>query len=243
MKILKFTLPLVTFFLLSEAFAGTSAQDLVIKADEGRMPPGNITFQSSVEDFENGTSVRETRYKVLNKGGEKSLVETIFPERQAGRKLLMDEDNLWFYTPDIKRPARVSMQQKLTGEVANGDLARTNFSGDYEASLGGKETVGGKETYRLNLKAKNTGVTYSKIDYWVGVKDRLPMKAVFYAVSGKVLKSAEYTEVKNVLGKKCVTKTVFTDFIDKGRRSILIYSGHKRSKFTSATFSKEALGD
>jgi outer membrane lipoprotein-sorting protein len=224
------------------AFA-LSADDIVLKADAGRLPPGSITFMSSVEDFENGSSVRETKYKVLNKGREKSLVETVFPERQAGRKLLMDDDNLWFYTPDIKRPARVSMQQKLTGEVANGDLARTNFSGDYDAVLAGKEKAGGKEAYKLHLKAKNSGVTYSKIDYWVGVKDNLPIKAVFYAVSGKVLKEAQYSDVKNVLGRKCVTKTTFTDFVDKGRKSVLKYSGHKRSKFSNATFSKESLSE
>lgn len=243
MKNLIRTVALAVLLFTFSARAEMSADDLVQRADAGRVPPGSITFLSQVEDFENGERVRETRYKVLNKGREKSLVLTTYPERHAGRKLLMDDENLWFYTPDIKKPARVSMQQKLTGEVANGDMARTNFAGDYDATMAGKEKVGGQEAFKLHLKAKRENVTYSKIDYWIGVKSMLPVKAVFYAVSGKVLKEAEYTGVKMVMGKKCVTKTIFTDFIDKGRKSVLLYSGHKKSSFSNSTFSKESLSE
>lgn len=219
------------------------ADKVVYKADEGRMPPGLVVFTSSVKDLENGSEVRETRFRVHNKSREKSLVETIYPERQKGRKLLMDNENLWFSTPDVKRPVKVSMQQRLTGEVANGDLARTNFSGDYSAKLVGKETVNGKEVLRLALKAKRSGVTYSKIDYWVRDGDYIPIKAIFYAVSGKPLKSAQYTDIRNMLGKNVITKTVFTDALDKGRKSILVYSNHNFADVPDSFFSKESLGE
>jgi len=215
----------------------------VAAADTGRIPPGSIVFNSTVKDYRGDAVVRETRYQVYNKDREKSLVKTIFPERQSGRKLLMDNDNLWFYTPDIKRPTRVSMQQKLTGEVANGDLARTNFSGDYGAKLVGIEDKGGQKNMHLALTANHKGVTYSKIDYWVTVKDVLPLRAIFYAVSGKKLKTAEYTNVQTVLGKKCVTVTTFTDALDTSRRSILTYSNFERTTIPASLLSKEGLSE
>lgn len=195
-----------------------------------------------MEDFEGGDSVRQTQYLVLNQGTESSLVETVLPERQAGRKLLMTEENMWFYTPDLKRPARVSAQQKLTGEVANGDLARTNFAEDYNAKIVGKEKINGKEAYKLLLTANHRDVTYAKIDYWVATKDLLPIKAVFFAVSGKPLKMADYGGLKQILGKPVLTRTVFTDAVDKNRKSVLVFSGHKRKRFSSSTFTKESLG-
>lgn len=233
---------LLLLFAAFSAFAEPDAKLLVKKADEGRVPPGSISFVSKVEDFENGGSVRETKYLVMTQGREKSLVETVFPERQSGRKLLMTDESMWFYTPDIRRAARVSPQQKLTGEVSNGDLARTNFYGDYEAKIVGKEKINGKTVYKLLLSANHRDVTYSRIDYWVGSDDHLPVKAIFYAVSGKPLKLADYGGVKSVLGRTCITRTTFTDAVDKSRKSVLTFSQHKRKKFSGETFAKESLG-
>ena len=153
----------------------------------------------------------------------------------------MDQDNLWLYTPNTKRPARVSMQQRLTGEISNGDLSRTNFSGDYDAKLIGTETVGGVETYHLSLKARRPNVTYSKVEYWIKTENCLPVKATFFAVSGRVLKNGIYLEPKEILGHKIVTRVEFSDAVNKQRKSILVYSGYARASFPDSTFSKESL--
>ena len=39
---------------------------------------------------------------------------------------------------------RLSLSQRLTGEVSNGDLARANFAGDYKPKLLRTETVDGR---------------------------------------------------------------------------------------------------
>lgn len=217
--------------------------EIVEKADEGRMPFPEMSFLAIAKDFEKGKLAHETRYQVLNKGREASLVTTIFPERQKDRKLLMKGNDLWLYTPDIKRAARVSMQQKLTGEISNGDLARTNYSGDYDAKLIGMETIKGKKAYHLDLKSKHSGVTYSRIEYWVQKDDHLPIKAVFYAVSGKVLKTGQYLDATDVLGKKCITKLHIIDALNTDRQSVLTYTKHKRVKISESDFNKERLGD
>lgn len=237
-------MPIFISFLLSPLLAyAISADKIVERADHGRMPEGLVAFTATVQDFEKGEKVRETKYKAHNKSREASLVETVSPERQRGRKLLMEGTNLWFYTPDIRRAARVSMQQKLTGEIANGDLLRTNFYGDYDATLVGSEKIDGKDAYRLSLKASREGVTYSKLDYWVSKGDFLPMKAVFYAVSGKVLKTGTFSEPKTVFGKPRITKFWVKDFIDPRKQSILIYSDYKRVKSAGNLFTKESLSE
>lgn len=220
-----------------------SADEIVAKADERRLPSGTLSFQVSVTDFEGRGEARKTRYKVLNKSKLASLVETTFPDRQQGRKLLMEDDNLWFYTPDIRRAARVSMQQKLTGEIANGDLSRTNLAGDYNAKLIGIKKIGNIEAYHLDLRAKNSGVTYSRLEYWVSKADFTPVKTVFYAVSGKVLKTGTFSETKNVLGQKCITKVTVRDALDPKRYSVMVYGNHQRERLPASVFSKESLGE
>ena len=47
----------------------------------------------------------------------------------------MKGHDLWIFLPTVSQPVRLSMSQRLTGQVANGDLARANFAGDYTAKL------------------------------------------------------------------------------------------------------------
>ena len=219
-----------------------TAEEIVLKADEGRIPPGPMTIQIRIEDFEKEEKIHETKYKTyVGADLAYSMVDTLFPERSQGRKLLMDHDNLWLFTPDVKRAVRVSMQQRLTGEISNGDLSRTNFAGDYDAELLGKEQMEGHDCYHLMLKAKRPSVTYAKVEYWVTTDDFLPVKSIFFALSGKPIKSGFYSEPKMVMGHKRVSVTKFYNAIDKKRYSVLTYSDHKKATIPQSFFSKERL--
>ena len=67
--------------------------------------------------------------------------------------------DMWIFTPNIKRPVRISLEQKLTGEVANGDIARTNFSEDYTPEIQSEENIGAVKAWKLNLKSKDKKTT------------------------------------------------------------------------------------
>jgi hypothetical protein len=49
----------------------------------------------------------------------------------------------------------MSLQQRLIGQVAYGDIARINFSGDYEPKLKEIEKIEDKAYYVLGLTAKD----------------------------------------------------------------------------------------
>ena len=49
--------------------------------------------------------------------------------------MLMKDYDMWLFTPNIKKPLRISLEQKLTGEVSYGDIAKTNYAEDYNAKL------------------------------------------------------------------------------------------------------------
>src|ERR1041385_2026847 len=58
-------------------------------------------------------------------------------------------------TTDNGRPKeeRLSLAQRLIGQVSNGDIARANFAGDYKAKLLGSEKLGNEMAYLLDLVA------------------------------------------------------------------------------------------
>lgn len=234
---------LLTYLAFAHAaFASTKADAILKRSDEGKMPGVTLSFQATVKEFKDKEMTKETRYDVKARGTS-AIIETVFPERQVGRKLIVDHDNMYIFTPDTQRPARVSMQQKLTGEVSNGDVARTDFAGDYSAELAGEEKIDGKDVYRLKLNAKRSGVTYSQIEYWVEAGTYLPIKAKFYSISGKLLKTGAYGARKPVLGRTRITQLTIVDALDPSHSSVLIYSKHKKINLPANYFAKENAND
>ncbi len=224
------------------ASATKSAQQIVLMADEARGPRGAFSMTAKVHDMQDGDS-KDSVFKISSLEKKFALIEQLEPPRQQGRKLLMREYDLWMFTANISRPTRISFEQRLTGEVSNGDLARTNFAEDYEATLQGEEKLAGQLCYKLALVARNKNVTYRKVVYWVSKDLKFPLQAEFYALSGKKLKTATYSEFKLVLGKKRMTKVTIVDALQKSRSSVLVFAKHKAEKFDEAVFSKEALGN
>lgn len=222
--------------------ASLSGDEIVKKADNMRLMKADVSFSVEITDLK-GTTTQKTQYRVFSKGSKLSRVETVFPERQAGRKLLMTDDGLWLFTPDIKRPTRVSMQQRLTGEVANGDIARTNFGDDYQAILKNEVKLNDRPAYLLELKKKRDEVTYSTIDYWVAKKNFAPIRAVFKTDGGKVLKMAEYKLPKTYLNQMMITKIEISGVLNKNQKSILIFKNYKKEKLDESFFNKESLNN
>jgi len=118
------------------------------------------TFNVTVTDQDNKKEVFHVSFKDVNH----SLTEQSEPERAKGRKLLMKDYDIWLFTPNIKRALRISLEQKLTGQVSNGDIARTNYAEDYDASLIKIEKRNGIDVYILELKAKNKKLPTARLN-------------------------------------------------------------------------------
>lgn len=220
-----------------------SADEIVKQADKARGPEGTFSFRVDVEDLDRNKLVTKTKYKVYSKNSVLTLIETQEPERLRGRKLLMHDNDLWLYLPSIRRPTRVSFQQKLTGEVANGDIARTLFARDYKATLLGTESIANKQCYKLKLHAINKEATYREIVYWVEMKTLFPVRMQCFAISGKLLKTGDYSEPKLVFKVKRASKLIISDALQPHRKSILRYAGYRKEKLDDSFFSKESLAE
>jgi outer membrane lipoprotein-sorting protein len=155
----------------------------------------------------------------------------------------MKKHDLWMFLPTLKKPTRVSFEQRLTGEVSNGDLARTNFASDYDSKLISEDKVDNKACYKLLLTANTKDVAYRQIVYWVEKNSYLPVQVKFYALSGKLLKTGKYSSVKHVLDKNRVTQLTITDALHGKRQSTLNYFDFKKTTYDDTFFSRESLSD
>jgi hypothetical protein len=127
----------------------------------------------------------------------------------------------------------------MSGQASNGDIAATNYAGDYEAELAGTENIDGEECHVLNLAAKHKRATYDKIRYWVSVKRVVGLKAEFYSVSGKLLKTArfEYGNTIEHEGKRIpfISKMIIRDALIDAE-TVMEFGTVKVKKIAAAEF-------
>lgn len=174
------------------AIAAPDAHNILKDSDQARGGglPGivwEIRLQS--RDGERNDEPQRILVKAVD---DSSVAETQEPVRFKGSKILQVDRNMWMTRPGLSKPIPISPRQRMSGQASNGDIAATNYAGDYEAELAGTENVGGEECHVLNLTAKHKRATYDKIRYWVSVKRVVGIKAEFYSVSGKLLKTATF---------------------------------------------------
>jgi len=220
---------------------GLTADEIVERADRIRNPGQSYYVLAQITSIRPDAEEKVEQYEVFVKGRDKTAVKTIYPKMQRGRNLLMRGYDLWFYLPNIRKPVRISLQQRLLGQVSNGDIARADFSGDYKASILRTELIDGIEYYVLNLLARNRKVTYHKILYWVNKNDYHPLKTEFYTLSDKLLKTCHFTEYKFVAGDFRPVKMVIEDNLLIGHESILEYFKIERRNFPDKIFNKNYL--
>jgi outer membrane lipoprotein-sorting protein len=221
--------------------AQPSAQEILLRADEVRFPHEGVEVAVQVRTFDQGRPTEHRSYKILSKGNENTLVLTLEPAADRGQILLMKGHDLWLYLPRVSQPVRLSMAQRLTGQVANGDIARANFSGDYNPKLVGTETAGNERLYVLDLTAVDRRVTYHRVRYWVRQQDFRPYKAEFYSISNRLLKTCRYEQFRTLGGRVRPSRLVLADAVNKGVESTMDYSDMKLRQIPDQVFTKEYL--
>lgn len=234
------------YFLNSAAQVDVSKEEklaieIVQKADQIRFPAEGFQMDVAVANS-NGGQVTDTRqYRVLSKGNENTVVMVMEPAVDRGQIMLMKGRDLWIFLPNVSQPVRLSLAQRLTGQVANGDIARANFAGDYTPKIVRTEKIDGEDHYVLELTAVDRSVTYHRVLYWVKQKTFAPHKAEFYSLSDRLLKTARYENYQTMAGRARPTRLVMHDALRKGEESVLEYSGMVPRQLDDKIFTRDYL--
>lgn len=226
----------------------TDADAILAGADGYR----NFKDQSFTFDLELRASTAGSKEKVFGlaveiKDPHTSLVRYVSPATERGKALLMSDNNLWFQSPNNQKPIRITPQQRLLGEASNGDVASTDFSGDYQPRLLGIETAEGKRSYKLELTAKPGRLAaYQRLFLWVRTDDLAPVKAEFFAPSGKPLKTAWYRRFQPVAeagGKRQLVEVEIVNALNDKARTVMRYSNFDVKALPASRFNLRTLAN
>ena len=216
-------------------------QGIVERADRIRFPREDFQVEVRITNYGQDQAVQQRQYKILSKGVDDTVVSTLEPASDRGHTMLLKGRDLWLFMPSVSQPIRLPLAQRLTGQVAYGDLARANFTGDYTATLLRTEVVGGKDHYVLELTAVDGGVTYHRVVYWVEKGTYRPHRAEFYTLSGRRLKTCRYEDFKSMGGEVRPTRLVLEDALRGEERSVLEYSNIQIHELPDKYFTKDYL--
>ncbi len=217
------------------------AKAILQKADEIRFPVQGFEVAVRIRSVEGGGAPEEREFRVYSKGNENTIVQTTKPAAERGQILLMKGRDLWLFVPNVSQPVRLSLAQRLTGVVSNGDIARANFSGDYTAKIVANEKIGDEAYHVLELTAVDRGVTYQKVKYWVRQNGGAPYKAEFYSISDRLLKTCSYENYRQLGGKVRPTRLVMIDGVKTDTKSVMDYDDMRLVDLPDKMFTKEYL--
>ncbi len=176
-----------------------------------------------------------------------SLVEFVEPANTRGQKVLMVKRNMWFIQAGLTKPVPISPRQRLLGGASYGDVAATNFVGDYIPTLqdNTEEMVEDVPCYRLELKAIDEKATYDRILYWVSKSKGLGVKAEFFTLSGKHLKTAYYKYDNKAIHKgktrSFLSQITIVDAVNREDVTLMEYSKIAVQTFPAAVFDLNLL--
>ena len=235
------TPPLLLAQTNSQSGGDELAQSIVEKADHVRFPVEPFEAFVTISSTDANGPLDQRRYRIFAKGHDNTIVMVTEPASERGQILLMKGRDLWIFLPSVSQPVRLSMSQRLTGQVANGDLARANFAGDYTAKLLRTDKVDNESLYVLELTAVDHSVTYHRVMYWVRQSNYWPLKAEFYSLSDHLLKTCLYQNYKPIAGRDRPTRLVMQNALLKDEESVLEYTNMRLRDLPDRMFTKDFL--
>lgn len=222
--------------LCGPAGAAPSAQAILAASDAIRNPGKPFRLTVTLIEYRNGRQTNENTLTVYSRsdarsGQFNSLIRWVSPPRDADKLMLKNGNELWFYDPANKASVRISPQQRLLGQAANGDVVTINLAKDYRARLAAEEDVQDGERrmrpcYKLALEAAAPEVTYHHVEMWLDRTDNRPVKARFYSESDRLLKTAYYRRFQPQLGAERPTETVIIDGLDPQWVTVMRYADY-----------------
>ena len=242
-------LPLILTLCATAALAQTPDPTALLRAaDKFRMSADNLQVDTQVDVINaDGSPDKSRRYKVFVQTGRRSLVLMQSPA-EKGQKVLMLGDDFWLLMPQSQRPLRITPMQKLLGDASTGDIASMSWADDYSGQLQGQErceagssgagtaasaqAAAPQPCLHLSLSATRKGVTYQRIELWLGAARHEPLKADLYVLSDKLAKQASFV-FDNASNPTMVTEMLLFDQVSNHKTTHVRYLSRQQRQVSA----------
>ena len=161
----------------------------------------DMTMTIHRPDWERSMTMRS-----WSKGDKLSLVRVVEPKKDAGNGTLLNDNNMWTYTPKINRiikvPSSMMSQSWMGSDFSNKDISKsTDIIDQYEHELVGTEERDGHVYYTISsVPHEEAAVVWGKEVLTVR-DDYVLMEQQFWDQDGVLVKSMKTLEVVEMGGR------------------------------------------
>ena len=211
------TLALLTLFAWP-AFAADPTAEEILKHYDSIMGPETFEGVTTMTAYREDGSARTYEMRILKRDTDKFRLWFDNPSSVKGQEMLRTGENMWVYIPNLKRATRIANRESFQGgDFNNADVLRVNYEADYTGKVIASDIA---DTWCLELKAKTPDTAYDSIKLWVRKKDYQPVKGQYFGTSGQMIRSAEFSEFKELdKGYVRPTRVIMHNELVKARRS------------------------
>ena len=229
---------LFLLFFLALPAAAIDGQQILAKVDRNLEPESYEAYRKLIDIQPDGSKKEYVLY-TLKKGRDKVVALFLSPASDKGRATLRLAENMWLYMPDVGRPIRVTSLQSVTGSIFNNaDILRIDYAAEYDVETAEEQ----KDALVLSLKAKTGEVAYDRLKMRVDRQSLLPVTIEAYAASGLLIKTLRFKDIKDFGGGIKRSATIETDSpLQKGYKSVMLWSGLKKASFSDEIFTLNYL--
>lgn len=242
------SLVIFLILVLSHMCSGQEAADSVAQAllqrlDDARFP-GAYEMSMKMETHRPGRDPLYYSYDIVGIGEDKSLMTVTDPPRERDKQVLLNDENLWFFVPDVSRPVKLTRKASFMGSVfSNEDVMNSTLADDYLARILARTERGGKIHFRVELTAKTRSVAYAKMECGIDSASAIPDTITFYGLTGKALKQEVVNQTGFLAGRERPTIMTMHDFLEEGAFTrVEILTLKEREDVPESTFDPTRLG-
>ncbi len=217
----------LTLALLSPGFArAITVDEMLDHVDK------NLTYDSRESSVRmtvvKGGSTKTYLMHSFGRGAEEMAMEYLEPARDKGTKMLKKSDELWMWLPSVEKTQKISghmLRQGMMGsDMSYEDLMEQSTWRDaYSGTVVAEETIEGRKVWKVDLKAKDSTVSYPRRLIWVDQSSYIPLKQELYALSGMLLKTWTMSDIREVAGRQFAYKMVVEDQVQKNSRTEITF--------------------
>ncbi|MFH0990772.1 MAG: outer membrane lipoprotein-sorting protein [bacterium] len=214
--------------LLASVLYCQTAQEIVRKSEDllkGVSSKGKFKMTITNPDY-----TRTMEMESWWVGNEKALIVIIAPRREAGNKTLKVKNELWMYLRNtettIKVPPSMMLQSWNGSDFSNDDLVReSSLVDDYVMTIVAEEKVQNESNWKIQLLPKPTApVVWGKIFHWIRRSDYLPSQTEYYDEKGSLMRTLNYSNIKQFGKRKIPSKWEMINNVKKGNITLFEYT-------------------
>lgn len=179
---------------------GPTAHQILERIDHNEVADTEVIEFSMVINRGGRRKPKVLEMKAWIKGLDAASMEVVSGPDKGTRYLKLGDD-LWIASREAEKPMKISghmlRQSMLDSDWSYEDSTSNEpLASRFDAKITGEEVVDGRKCWVLEVTARNQGESYPHQTLWVDQETYLPVKQELKALSGMLLKTLTYQDLK-----------------------------------------------